>query len=435
MLKHIVLFTVVTVLIAESVHSDILSAPADEPNRNKVNCIEKCKGRPMELSFVVDGSTSIWQTNFTFGLEFLEDFVDKFDISPSVVRVSLVTYGDIVYEGDAFGFNAYTNKDALKRAISQVPYRSGSKTNTSGGIWYMLNQQMKEARTEIPDLRRVVVVLTDGNSQEADQTKQAADDAAKAGLEVFAIGVGQNVSLWELHNIASDDSHVFVVSTYNMLENIKDRLRYKTCATCKMEPMDLSFVIDSSTSIGKGNFSVGMKFVKDFVDSFQINPHTVRVSAVTFGSRVYTEDAFNFEDHINKKALLDQLQGITWRHGMRTRTGDGIAYMRTEQMTQARPNIAHVCIVITDGESQDVDLTESEALQAQQEGILMYAVGVGKVGDQLNEKELNSIAGDPARVLTADSYGQLNLLKNELTKLTCEGTNRARAQIVQALRQ
>ena len=59
--------------------------------------------------------------------------------------------------------------------------------------------------------------------------------------------------------------------------------------------MDLSFVIDSSVSIGEGNFTVGMQFVKEFVDAFQINPNAARVSAVTFGETVYVEDAFDFE--------------------------------------------------------------------------------------------------------------------------------------------
>ena len=62
-----------------------------------------------------------------------------------------------------------------------------------------------------------------------------------------------------------------------------------------MDPVDLSFVIDSSSSIGEGNFTVGMAFVKEFVEEFQVNPSAVRVSVVTFGERVYVEDAFDFE--------------------------------------------------------------------------------------------------------------------------------------------
>ena len=54
-------------------------------------------------------------------------------------------------------------------------------------------------------------------------------------------------------------------------------------------------------------------------------------------------------------------------------------------------------------------------------GIVMYAVGVGKVGEQLDEAELINIAGDQSRVLTADNYAKLNLIKESLTEKTCEG--------------
>nr|WNX29084.1 VWACP-1 [Colubraria reticulata] len=419
MLKQVIVLAIVMVMIADA---DRLSRLRGDQEKDD-DCNQRCESEPLELSFVVDGSASIWPENFTYALNFIEDFMDGFDISQNAVRTSMVTYGDIVYTQDAFGFNAYSDKESLKQAISAIPYRSGVKTNTSGGIWYMLHEQRPEARSGV---RHVVIVLTDGNSQEADLTRQAAHDAASEGLEVFSIGVGHQVSFAELHNIASDNDYVFEVSNYNMLEHIKDRLKYKACGNvpappCKMDPMDLSFVIDSSISIGEGNFSIGMKFVNDFVDNFQINPHTVRVSAITFGDQIYLQDAFDFDDFSNKKELMDRLSAIQWQHGKATNTGAGIHYMRALQMSKRRPNAAHVCIVITDGESQDGEKTVHEARQAQQQGIVMYAVGVGQIGKQLNEQELFSIAGSPQRVLSANSYQQLNLLKKQLIKKTCEG--------------
>ena len=67
---------------------------------------------------------------------------------------------------------------------------------------HMLHEQMPEAREGV---RRVAIVMTDGNSQEAEKTKLAAQQANNSSLEVFAIGVGHSVSPKELHNIASDD--------------------------------------------------------------------------------------------------------------------------------------------------------------------------------------------------------------------------------------
>ncbi|KAK7483395.1 hypothetical protein BaRGS_00025335, partial [Batillaria attramentaria] len=430
-----------------------------------VSCGAECKAKPMEMAFVVDASASIWPQNFTLGLNFIEDFVGFFDIgeekgfhpgdrgfspgdqgsirviggslqwtmgsirviggfSPGDQRFHpgdqgfslrvisgsirviggcvcpLVTYGEVVYTQDAFNFGDYTNKGQLLKAITEIPYRSGLRTNTSGGIWH---DQTFAA---------FAIVLTDGNSQEADLTKQAALDAHETGLEVYAIGVGHEV-------------HVFVVDNYHMLQSIEDRLAYEACDECQNDPVDLAFVIDSSVSIGDADFEVGMEFIRQFVDAFHISPDAVRVAAIAFGERYFEEDAFNFDtlndvictatlkrvrmtcwydvisEYDNKNDVMSALQNIPWRHGSATNTSEGLKYMREYLMPAARPNAAHVCITLTDGQSQEPE-----------------------IGEELDEMELNNIAGDPSRVLRADTYAQLNLLKKKLTDLACTGRRR-----------
>ncbi|GFR72950.1 collagen alpha-1(XIV) chain [Elysia marginata] len=56
--------------------------------------------------------------------------------------------------------------------------------------------------------------------------------------------------------------------------------------------------------------------------------------------------------------------------------------------------------------------------------LLMYAVGVGDVHDRLSAEELNNIAGDPERVLLADSYRALNTIKALLTEKACAGIDK-----------
>ena len=48
--------------------------------------------------------------------------------------MSLVTFGERVYDEDDFGFADYTNNKDLMNAISNIPYRSGMITNTGAGI-------------------------------------------------------------------------------------------------------------------------------------------------------------------------------------------------------------------------------------------------------------------------------------------------------------
>nr|KAG5696869.1 hypothetical protein BaRGS_035279 [Batillaria attramentaria] len=364
------------VLVCDAAYLKARQSEATLNLRDDSRCSEKCKAKPMEVAFVVDASSSIWPQNFTLGLNFIEDFLGLFDIGDEKVRVSLVTYGEVVYTQDAFNFGDYTNKGQLLKAITEIPYRSGLRTNTSGGIWYMLREQMPQAR---PDVRRVAIVLTDGNSQEADLTKQAALDAHEAGLEVYAI-------------------------------------------ECQNDLVDLAFVIDSSVSIGEADFEVGMEFIRQFVDAFHISPDAVRVAAIAFGERYFEEDAFNFDEYDNKNDVMSALQNIPWRQRSATNTSEGLRYMRQYLMPAARPNAAHVCITLTDGQSQQPERTKAEAENARADHIVTFAVGVGRIGEELDEMELNNIAGDPSRVLRADTYAQLNLLKKKLTDLACTGS-------------
>ncbi|CAL1537356.1 unnamed protein product [Lymnaea stagnalis] len=200
--------------------TSVLSAPCPSTE------IQDCKDNPLEIALVIDGSASIWQNNFTEGLWFVQNLVNRFSISPNAVRVSLVTYGDRVYTEDAFDFDTYSDNAGLKAAIGNVPYRGGNRTETGAAIAYMLDTQLPKAR---PNVRKVAVVLTDGNSQKEQVTKNEALRARKTGLEVFAIGVGKDISDQELHNIASDSTHVFTVIRYNLLDDILNRLLFEAC--------------------------------------------------------------------------------------------------------------------------------------------------------------------------------------------------------------
>lgn len=404
----------------------VLASQANVVKRQARPCPDDCENKPLDISFIVDASASISRGNFTEGLWFIQNFVDEFDIGPEQVRISMVTFGDRVYEEDAFDFADHTDKVSLNHAITSVPHRGGSSTETGMAINWYLSHQHPETREGV---RSVVIVLTDGNSQLTKVTKDAAKVAQEKGVEVFAIGVGGSVSQEELHNIASDAEHVFVVNEYRALEDIRHRLTYEACGVkpqpeCSFSAVDVCFVLDASRSIGSSNFVLELEFVKEFLDVFKINPSSARVAVVMFGNRVYDEHVINFDSHTSKKDTLDAVLGLTYMNGNRTETGAAIDYMIDNFVPHFRPHAAHIGIVITDGKSQNWQFTEETAQKAREAGITTVAVGVGKVGPDLDQKELDDIAGDASRVITADNYAQLNEIREKLLDITCEGIKR-----------
>lgn len=81
------------------------------------------------------------------------------------------------------------------------------------------------------DAVHVAVIVTDGKSQDRKKTIETAALARKAGIHVFAIGVGDLVEYRELEEIASrpPEEYVFAVDDFKGLDAMKYILANKTC--------------------------------------------------------------------------------------------------------------------------------------------------------------------------------------------------------------
>ncbi|CAL1534245.1 unnamed protein product [Lymnaea stagnalis] len=182
----------------------------------------------LELGIVLDSSSSIHIDEFYKAKRFLREYIDTFDISPNAVRVSLVTYGRGVHDQDAFFLSSYTDKSALLDAIEQVPHRATDYTSTGAAIRFMREKQLNDASVR-QGVSKVSVVITDGNSQEPEVTKDEAERAQGEGITLFAIGVGHRISKEELENIAGDNSRVVPVDSFDTLSTITKWLSKETC--------------------------------------------------------------------------------------------------------------------------------------------------------------------------------------------------------------
>lgn len=88
-----------------------------------------------------------------------------------------------------------------------------------------------------------------------------------------------------------------------------------------------------------------------------------------------------------------------------------------------RPGVPKIAVVVTDGNSNNRQLTADEADKARKDGITMFAIGVGH---GINDGELNSIATDPDSqyAFHAESFDALTSLKGSLSSKTCQGEHR-----------
>ena len=123
----------------------------------------------MDIVFVVDASGSIGVTNFNLTKSFLSRLVGRLNISSGNTRVGLVTYSSGI--GSGFNLSDYVTVASMQRAISSLGYSYGGTTNTAGALAYVRTTMLTAAAGNRDDVPNVVVVVTDGHSNNANHTQ------------------------------------------------------------------------------------------------------------------------------------------------------------------------------------------------------------------------------------------------------------------------
>ncbi|XP_008949585.2 matrilin-4 isoform X2 [Pan paniscus] len=192
----------------------------------------------------------------------------------------------------------------------------------------------------------------------------------------------------------------------------------KSCNRCREGHVDLVLLVDGSKSVRPQNFELVKRFVNQIVDFLDVSPEGTRVGLVQFSSRVRTE--FPLGRYGTAAEVKQAVLAVEYME-RGTMTGLALRHMVEHSFSEAqgaRPralNVPRVGLVFTDGRSQD-DISVWAA-RAKEEGIVMYAVGVGKAV----EAELREIASEPAElhVSYAPDFGTMTHLLENLRGSIC----------------
>lgn len=189
--------------------------------------VSDCGGKPADVYFLVDASSSIWEPNFQKQLDFVNDVIDIFDVGPDQTRVGVVAYSDGIHP--MVFLDSYFNKDTLKTVVKNTHHLTGG-TNTAAAIKFAREQGFSTERSR-PDVAHIMVVLTDGMSDTPTVTEDEARKAKDEGIYIFAIGVGGNTDAHELNQMSSDPNvdFAFTVDNFDALSSLKNILAMQTC--------------------------------------------------------------------------------------------------------------------------------------------------------------------------------------------------------------
>ncbi|XP_067929075.1 hemicentin-1-like [Watersipora subatra] len=174
------------------------------------------------------------------------------------------------------------------------------------------------------------------------------------------------------------------------------------CTSSKQQ--DIIIVLDSSTSIARADFQKQLGFVNSLIDNIDIGPDANQVGIISFSN----SHKLNFHLNANReKTELQSRVSAIKQIGGNTFTHKPLEYLRTYMFASQRgdrPDKDNVCVVITDGQSSDPERTAKAAAALRDDGVRMFALGVGP---KVDKEELLNIAGNRSRVFQAISYDEL----------------------------
>ncbi|XP_059722550.1 von Willebrand factor A domain-containing protein 1 isoform X2 [Haemorhous mexicanus] len=153
---------------------------------------------------------------------------------------------------------------------------------------------------------------------------------------------------------------------------------------------DLLFLLDSSASVSRHEFSKVKEFMWDLLHPFTFGPRDVQTSIIHISTTPSME--FPFDQHLTSSALRKAI-GATRQLMGDTNTGQALSYAREKLFSSeagARPDVPKVLVWVTDGFSTD-DISEPMQL-LKDRGVTVFIVSTGRG----NFLQLSAAASPPS---------------------------------------
>jgi len=185
---------------------------------------------------------------------------------------------------------------------------------------------------------------------------------------------------------------------------------------------DIVFVIDTSSSIGSFQFQRIRTFVARVTTDLKLNSPESRVGIILFDR--FTRLQFNLQRHTSLSTLLPAINpGLPYFGDFSTNTANALQFLLSSAQNGVlgiRNETSNIAIVITDGRSDNTNLTQSAAAALHVANIFdIYAIGFGSA----DINELHTIASDPSFVYFTNFFSDFitQQLETNLTDQLCSG--------------
>lgn len=189
-----------------------------------------CDKSIVDVTFIVDGSGSVNETNFQLQKNFLMAVVDPMVMGVHTANAAIIKFSDLIIR-ETNGF-VVSHRDFNEAATNMVYERGYTFTGSA----------LREAKNLL-DLSRIdqgieqiMVVMTDGQSNGGEPIKPVAEEIHAMGVKVIAIGIGNAADIKELEMIASEQRFVYDKVSFQGLKDIQEMIAAEICKSVMTMP-------------------------------------------------------------------------------------------------------------------------------------------------------------------------------------------------------
>ncbi|TKR59414.1 hypothetical protein L596_029087 [Steinernema carpocapsae] len=392
---------------------------------------EGCK---VDLVFIIDTSQSV-EKEFENQLQFAVDLVKRLPEEDFENRVNVAVISFHRKAAVEIPFGKLSKRSEVLDALFKIVHTGGS-TSAVSGVELALQEIEKGRR---PDARTMVVLVSDGNSQDPwDKVVEAASGLRSIKADVYAVTVSHDYYFRELELYAGNKWFVYIdarirqfldeaelslvqcmnpaipgVTTPPSTEapQVGDKTRATPAphiepttfapSKCK-DKVDLFFILDTSTSVEK-EFYAEKNFAIDLVKVLPESEFVNRVSVALSRFAGTGHLQFEFGQERSKGDVLYELERVEHTGGQ-TSLVSGAQIAIDEIKKKHRSGARLIIVIVSDGNSQD------EWKQVQQTAKDLRETGGDVFAVTLSEKyyldELKEYTGSEDRVFIDEKIEQ-----------------------------
>lgn len=206
-----------------------------------------CSSLSADIGFIIDSSGSL-KERYNDEKYFLKTLATNYNITNDIVRGSVITFSS--NSEVSIKFSDYNTTKSFNTAVDAIPLM-GFQTRIDKALQQAKSEMFSSQNGARHDVSKILILLTDGTQTGQNSIDPAipAEELRKAGVYLVVIGIGDEINLEELKNMAGDTGKYYTAASFDELISYAF-IRNVTTSSCPGKIIVLlSFCISSSSFI------------------------------------------------------------------------------------------------------------------------------------------------------------------------------------------